>query len=85
MVGLDRAGENGLMGKTEIFLEVCKQFSEPHRNKRKRGKTKQQRVQSKARLSPEMRHTGGGGGVWGRVEVSPQHRDSQGGESVQSV
>lgn len=84
MAGLDRAGENGLMGKTEIFLKVCKQFSETHRNKRKRGKTKQQRAQSKARLSPEMRRTGGRG-VRGRAEVSPQHRNGQRGESVQSI
>lgn len=52
MVGLDRAGENGPMAKTEIFLKVCKQFSEPHRNKRKRREDKATKGAEQSQTQP---------------------------------
>lgn len=63
---------------------MCKQFSEPHGNKRKRRKTKRQRPQQ-SRLGRKRRLMGGGGGggagagATGR-RTGPRGRDGAGGD-----
>lgn len=77
------------MGKTEIFLKVCKQFSEPHRNKRRRQEDKatkgtepswtQHRDEAGGRREEPSR------GVRDGAEVSPPHTHTRGTASGQRV